>query len=62
MCRCCVVKVEGNRIDLSMRASRMGGAEVEVRDPEIISLEDVEEGKVLRGYVKAISDVGVFVR
>ena len=31
-------------------------------DPEIASLEDLEVGKVVRGFVKAITDVGVFVR
>ena len=39
-----------------------GGTKVKVRDPEITCLEDVEEGKVVRGYVKAVTDVGVFVR
>ena len=31
-------------------------------DPEIASLEDLEVGKVVRGFVKAVTDVGVFVR
>ena len=31
-------------------------------DQEIASLEDLEVGKVVRGFVKAITDVGVFVR
>lgn len=31
-------------------------------DPEITSLEDLAEGDVVRGYVKAVTNVGVFVR
>lgn len=31
-------------------------------DPEIASLEDLDVGKVVRGYVKAVTDVGVFIR
>jgi ribosomal protein S1 len=39
-----------------------GVAKEESCDPEITSLEDLEVGKVVRGFVKAITDVGVFVR
>ena len=31
-------------------------------DPEIASLEEVEEGAVVRGYIKSVTNVGVFVR
>lgn len=31
-------------------------------DQEIASLEDLDVGKVVRGYVKAVTDVGMFVR
>lgn len=31
-------------------------------DPEVASLEDLEVGKLVRGFVKAVTDVGVFVR
>lgn len=57
-------KGKGNMVHLSLRESRkaVGGAKVEARDPEITGLEDVEEGKVVRGYIKAVTDVGVFVR
>ena len=60
--------VDEDKIDLSLRASRMGGRmEGETDhdtspDPEIASLEDLAEGRVVRGYVKAVTDVGVFVR
>ena len=67
--RCYVVGVKGTKVDLSLRASRtgeelpfgleQGGGAI---DPEISSLEDLPEGKVVRGYVKAVTDVGVFVQ
>lgn len=31
-------------------------------DKDIQSLNDFEEGDIIRGYVKAVTDVGVFVR
>ena len=41
-----------------------GGVSLEKRlcDPEVTSLEDLDVGQVVRGYVKAVTDVGVFVR
>ena len=80
--RCCVVGVDGSKLDLSLRRSHTGEpaddtmetdteGEGEERergvagrscDPEIASLEDLEVGKVVRGFVKAVTDVGVFVR
>jgi len=57
-----VVKVDGKKIDVSVRNSRLGPVSGKVQDPELSGLEDVEEGTVVRGYVKAVTDVGVFVR
>jgi ribosomal protein S1 len=34
----------------------------EKSDKDIQSLNDIEEGNIVRGYVKAVTDVGVFVR
>ena len=31
-------------------------------DKEIQALDDIEEGDIVRGYVKTISDVGLFVK
>ena len=57
------MKVSGEKIDLSLRPSRVSGqAEGDSPDREITSLEDLPEGVVVRGYVKAVTDVGVFVR
>lgn len=60
-CRCCVIHWEKGKLDLSLRDSRLGG-EVKVRDPEIQGLEDLKDGQLVRGYVKAVTDVGVFIR
>ena len=62
--RVCVVRVEGDRMDLSLRPSRLspGQPEGDSPDREITSLGDLSEGGVVRGYVKAVTAVGVFVR
>lgn len=67
--RCCVLSVDGDKIELSLRASKTGEEVIKDRpastdpiDPEVRSLEDLEVGQLVRGYVKAASNVGVFVR
>lgn len=57
--------MEGEKLDLSLRGSRTrpgGETEVEIKDPEIQGLEDLVVNQKVRGYVKAITDVGVYVR
>jgi rRNA biogenesis protein RRP5 len=55
------------KIDLSMRQSRLNEAEnaededAEIRDPIVESLDELEDGKEVRGFVRSISDAGVFV-
>lgn len=58
-----------DKLDLSVRESRIrvgddgdDGDDGEVRDPEICDLGGLVEGKVLRGYVKSVTDFGVYVR
>ena len=64
--------VADGKLDFSLRASRTGvttegvefdgdNKECEV-DPEIELVSDLSKGQVLRGYIKAVTDVGVFVR
>ena len=58
-----MVSVAGEKMDLSLRPSRVhGDAAGTPLDREIASLEDLPEGTVVRGYVKAVTNVGVFVR
>ena len=54
--------MDEDKVDLSLRASRTGEQVKEEADPEIASLEDLAEGDVVRGYVKAVTNIGVFVR
>ena len=58
-----MVGIAGERMDLSLRPSRVHGDTAEAYpDREITSLEDLPEGTIVRGYVKAVTDVGVFIR
>ena len=57
------MSVNGEKIDLSLRPSRVHGDDTgDFPDHEITSLGDLSEGSIVRGYVKAVTDVGVFVR
>ena len=65
--RCSVVGIKGERkFDLSLRGSRIAagvdGRGPKVRDPEVCDLGGLSEGQVVRGYVKAVTDIGVYVR
>ncbi|XP_044173478.1 protein RRP5 homolog [Acropora millepora] len=66
--RCFVLAVKDHsHIDLSLRPSRTEGSTTEDKeatkeiDREIKSLDDLNKGDIVRGYVKNCSDVGVFV-
>ena len=61
--------MDGDKIELSLRASRTGEEVIKDEaaskapvDPEVRSVEDLEVGQLIRGYVKASSNVGIFVR
>ncbi|KAF7723464.1 rRNA bioproteinsis protein rrp5 [Apophysomyces ossiformis] len=60
--RCMVVGVDSNRnrVDLSMRPSRLDPS-VEAETKEINSVDDVEEGEIVSGYVENVADSGVFI-
>uniref|UniRef100_A0A674BQB2 Protein RRP5 homolog n=1 Tax=Salmo trutta TaxID=8032 RepID=A0A674BQB2_SALTR len=59
--RCCIVGEAKSKWQLSLRPSRTnpGKASV-VKDPEIVSLEDLSEGQIVRGYVRTVNAQGVF--
>jgi rRNA biogenesis protein RRP5 len=46
---------------ITTRLSRMGTSIVDVVDPEIEDLSDITPSQTLRGYVKSITDHGLFV-
>lgn len=54
-------------MDLSLRSSRTGehkdrSPDDEPIDTEVGGVEDLSIGQVLRGYVKAVTDTGNFIR
>ncbi|CAB1344590.1 unnamed protein product, partial [Coregonus sp. 'balchen'] len=59
--RCCVVGEEKSNWQLSLRPSRMNPEKASVVDPEIVSLDDLTEGQIIRGYVRTVNAQGVFV-
>ncbi|XP_067858073.1 protein RRP5 homolog [Heptranchias perlo] len=60
--RCCVISKEENQLGVSLRNSRMNPESVSsVRDPEVASIGCLRKGQLLRGYIKAIGEPGVFV-
>lgn len=62
--RVCVTEIDipNKRIGLSARPSRVLSSSLAVRDAEIKSKEQLEVGKVYRGFIKRVADNGVFVR
>ncbi|XP_077574837.1 protein RRP5 homolog [Stigmatopora nigra] len=48
---------------LSLRASRVSPQDAKpAKDVEVLSLDDMQDGQLIRGYVKFISGHGVFIR
>ncbi len=61
--RVSVVSVDSAKksMRLSTRPSRVLNSSLKVEDREITSIADVENGKVIRGFVRGISDKGLFI-
>ncbi|XP_069755491.1 protein RRP5 homolog [Narcine bancroftii] len=60
--RCCVISKDKNQFRVSLRNSRVHSEKKSaVRDPEIASIKDLRKGTILRGYVKDIGKLGVYV-
>lgn len=58
-----MVSVGKDRVFLSLRESRLDKADhASPVDAEYSSIEQLSSGPTIRGYVKAVSNVGVFVR
>ncbi|XP_011234650.1 protein RRP5 homolog isoform X2 [Ailuropoda melanoleuca] len=58
--RCYVLSVTGHVLTLSLRSSRTNPeTKSKITDPEINSIQDVQEGQLLRGYVKCVQPHGV---
>lgn len=61
--RVCITNIDApnKRISLSTRPSRVLNSSLKVQDPEISSVSQVKVNDVLRGFVKDVSDKGLFV-
>nr|XP_020644591.1 protein RRP5 homolog isoform X2 [Pogona vitticeps] len=60
--RCYILSNEDNRIKVSLRQSRINPkSNSKVEDPEITTLDDVQKGQHVRGYVKSVTSSGIFL-
>ncbi|KAM9792618.1 protein RRP5 homolog [Neosynchiropus ocellatus] len=60
--RCYLLSQENGKWRLSLRPSRVVPETAKpAKDPEVMSLEDLSEGQVVRGYIKSVAEKGVFV-
>ncbi|OLL26878.1 rRNA biogenesis protein rrp5 [Neolecta irregularis DAH-3] len=61
--RFCVLDVDqaNRKIALSARASRVLSSSSKVVDLEILSMDDLKIGQVVRGFIKNIADKGLFI-
>ncbi|KAI5806996.1 rRNA biogenesis protein RRP5 [Geopyxis carbonaria] len=61
--RVCVINVDkpNKRVTLSMRPSRTLDPTLPIKDPEVNSIHDIKDRELRRGFVKNVSDKGLFV-
>ncbi|XP_039727234.1 protein RRP5 homolog isoform X2 [Pteropus medius] len=60
--RCYILSTAGHVLTLSLRSSRTNPeTKSKIPDPEINSIQDIEEGQLLRGYVKSVEPHGVLL-
>ena len=61
--RVCVtgVEVPSKRVYLSLRPSQVLSSNLAVMDPHILSIKRLEESMIVRGFVKNVTDKGVFI-
>ena len=55
------VDKSNGRVSLSSRPSRVLNSDLPVTDPEVHSIRDVKDGELRRGFVRAVTDKGLFV-
>uniref|UniRef100_UPI003AB019B0 protein RRP5 homolog isoform X1 n=1 Tax=Centroberyx gerrardi TaxID=166262 RepID=UPI003AB019B0 len=61
--RCFLLGNENGKWQLSLRPSRLNPAQAKpVKDPEVLSIEELKAGQIIRGYVKSVGEQGVFIR
>ncbi|XP_034544205.1 protein RRP5 homolog isoform X2 [Notolabrus celidotus] len=58
-----LLSYENGRWLLSLRPSRLNSEQAKpAKDPEVLSLDNLQEGQIIRGYVKSVGEQGVFIR
>ncbi|KAM9455011.1 protein RRP5 homolog [Clarias gariepinus] len=61
--RCCVIGEEDGKFQVSLRPSSIrSGKSSKVKDVDVGSVSDLQEGQIIRGYVKNVGEKGIFVR
>uniref|UniRef100_A0A671UEH3 Protein RRP5 homolog n=1 Tax=Sparus aurata TaxID=8175 RepID=A0A671UEH3_SPAAU len=59
--RCFLLVSENDKWQLSLRPSRYERAKP-AKDPEVLSIDTLKAGQLIRGYVKSVGEQGVFIR
>lgn len=61
--RICVkdIDIQNKRLHLSTRPSKVLSSTLPVEDPEILSISQLKVNDILRGFVKNVTDAGLFV-
>lgn len=61
--RCFLLGNEDGKWQLSLRPSRLNPQQSKpAKDPEVLSLNKLKAGQIIRGYVKSVGEQGVFIR
>ncbi|XP_019939596.2 protein RRP5 homolog [Paralichthys olivaceus] len=61
--RCFLIACENGKWQLSLRPSRLNPQQAKlVKDPEVLSIDHLKEGQIIRGYVTSVGEQGVFIR
>ncbi|XP_061578811.1 protein RRP5 homolog isoform X2 [Cololabis saira] len=61
--RCYLLDERNGKWQLSLRPSRLNPEQAKpVKDAEVVSLDKLEVGQIIRGFVKSVGEQGIFIR
>ncbi|KAE8300915.1 Protein RRP5-like protein NF-kappa-B-binding protein [Larimichthys crocea] len=61
--RCFLLGSENGKWRLSLRPSRLNPQQAKpVKDPEVLSINELKTGQIIRGFVKSVGEQGIFIR
>ncbi|XP_074485164.1 protein RRP5 homolog [Sebastes fasciatus] len=61
--RCFLLGEENGKWQLSLRQSRLNPQQAKpAKDQEVLSVDKLQAGQIIRGYVKSVGEQGVFIR